>query len=1216
MEEYDGGFLANEHEHSAEGSEAHTASTCLLGAHPDECFKSADGKYAAWVDEYRDEACRVVYYPDTSAIPRSVLAVFNVCVNKSGLSSALPKAISENRKPFVTQFHSTVRNMAIAETTSNPPGSAKSVAEGQIPHGIYSWSNLKLVENGSSQLQPTLCSCFYCIRVFFKLTKRHRIDMERSNSSGNSTAASDSQYRGSVRKLVPRGACLGLRYLVLIAAILVVLVAMGIGIYVMVDLRAQVSQLSCSAAQAASTIINGQTFANPSAPSISPDRTTAFTSPFSAPSPFTSALLSTPAAAVSPSLLFPSAGQPNSAAPTAFRHLEEAYEEDPRLLQEEETAAAENETAPNRTGFVGAVPALEYFESLSAALDPHREDSLPSQLRSASALAFQITQTMADVKDNLQTLQETLRNPANSGMRISVGGETSDSLQASYHISPLGTATASLLSSWETAVHLLPHSLLSIAEASDRLAVDMENNVQQTNNLPSSTELHKAKVALKDTLDTAHRTVGKLSKLSGPLYWGSIAVSALIGCLLLLASFYMCCLCCCNRDALVDRKRTSCGCLFLLLLASSAALVASGGLLLGTAAVTDGCLYMENCLKDEKDVDDLLQYFGAANRQALFSEGASVGSNSTAARLLSACFLPNQERDLVRVFDIGDLVESGMHVREAGENAVQNEALGAHLLSLQLQDAAAELQLLENTYWLLLIDPMTLQEEDLEGRLHTYREVLCSGVQDKQRTIKAKYLSLGASPAAPGPQPDDEVGPALKAIGAFSLLQNGDTEPADELAALLQEFSPDPRDAERLSTAFQEAIRGVQSSSGRWEDGVKSSIQGLVVELMRLAAGKSEAEKAQLLQAVVRLAGQANAEIQAAKRNGGSIDVSRAEAVRRKRQQARQRSTLHKLLQEKCLQTAAGGPLAAGKGDRIVIFGMEDLEDLVAPFLLSSLHSSSNSGDDSALTIDASFDAESALVFEVAETKGSQEEQLLFRNAVWWAAKKEALRADTAKSFACPRRTTQNNERPLHWTSCNFEEFQEATNQLLSRMHQQLESLWDQLRVFFEARSAVYRVLSDDFRSVASNLDCRIVHNEWQPVRELVCDRLRPTGANLALLLLVLGAAALLLLPCFCCVWRAGVENSWQQRATLKRKPSGNTTPTNTLWDSNSPELVSAPNPHSNNGNNSGNAAAAAAVAAAAAATAAAASGLAQQPQQQRYQQSDRYRPVRSDDWR
>lgn len=53
-----------------------------------------------------------------------------------------------------------------------------------------------------------------------------------------------------------------------------------------------------------------------------------------------------------------------------------------------------------------ALLSLRSFESLSVALDPHREDSLPNQLRSASALAFQITQTMADVKDNLQTLQE------------------------------------------------------------------------------------------------------------------------------------------------------------------------------------------------------------------------------------------------------------------------------------------------------------------------------------------------------------------------------------------------------------------------------------------------------------------------------------------------------------------------------------------------------------------------------------------------------------------------------------------------------------------------------------------------------------------------------------------------------------------------------------------------------------------------------------------
>lgn len=50
-------------------------------------------------------------------------------------------------------------------------------------------------------------------------------------------------------------------------------------------------------------------------------------------------------------------------------------------------------------------------------------------------------------------------------------------------------------------------------------------------------------------------------------------------------------------------------------------------------------------------------------------------------------------------------------MREAGRTAVEKEALAARLLSLQLQDAAAELQLLKETHWLLLIDPMSLEQE-------------------------------------------------------------------------------------------------------------------------------------------------------------------------------------------------------------------------------------------------------------------------------------------------------------------------------------------------------------------------------------------------------------------------------------------------------------------------------------------------------------------------
>ena len=42
---------------------------------------------------------------------------------------------------------------------------------------------------------------------------------------------------------------------------------------------------------------------------------------------------------------------------------------------------------------------------------------------------------------------------------------------------------------------------------------------------------------------------------------------------------------------------------------------------------------------------------------------------------------------------------------------MEKEAIAARLVSLQLQDAAAELQLLKETYWLMLVDPMTLEQE-------------------------------------------------------------------------------------------------------------------------------------------------------------------------------------------------------------------------------------------------------------------------------------------------------------------------------------------------------------------------------------------------------------------------------------------------------------------------------------------------------------------------
>lgn len=156
-----------------------------------------------------------------------------------------------------------------------------------------------------------LCSCFCCLRIFFKSTKRCVAEVERWQSNGASTASSDTQYRGSVRKLVPRSSCLGVRYLVLTAAFCTVAAALSVGMYVVVSMGAQLSQLACSAGQAASTIINGQTFAHPSASSLPNVGILPIASPFASPTLFRSAPPAAPTALNGPPSL-PSTLQPEA----------------------------------------------------------------------------------------------------------------------------------------------------------------------------------------------------------------------------------------------------------------------------------------------------------------------------------------------------------------------------------------------------------------------------------------------------------------------------------------------------------------------------------------------------------------------------------------------------------------------------------------------------------------------------------------------------------------------------------------------------------------------------------------------------------------------------------------------------------------------------------------------------------------------------------------
>lgn len=318
--------------------------------------------------------------------------------------------------------------------------------------------------------------------------------------------------------------------------------------------------------------------------------------------------------------------------------------------------------------------------------------------------------------------------------------------------------------------------------------------------------------------------------------------------------------------------------------------------------------------------------------------------------------------------------------------------------------------------------------QGLEERLFTYKEVLCSGIQDKQRAVKASYLGLTlpgtTTPAAEGERP-------FSGEGRPALLQTEDWSPAEELAVVLQELTSDRGAADRLSASLQQAMQDVQStrSSSSSGEATKRLIADVLNEVMRLAAGKSEAQKAQLLQSVVRLAGRANAEVQADRSSG-----SRTEQVRRRRQQAQQRSMLHKLLRETCL--SGGG---SGSPDRLLIFGMEDVEELVAPFSISSLHSlssnSESSSDDSRLTIGSTFDAADPRLFELAAEKGSADERRRFINAVWWAAMKERLRAETTRSFACPK---EGPDGATDWIPCNLGEMQEATNGLIRKLHAQV----------------------------------------------------------------------------------------------------------------------------------------------------------------------------------
>ncbi|KAL8435957.1 hypothetical protein ACSSS7_002098 [Eimeria intestinalis] len=1204
MEEQYDGFLSID-ERSMAIFKGRRTSDCPL----DQIF--GKGKHTTWLDDYRDEACRVARYPDTSFIPGAVRTAINICVNKSGLSSALPNAIVEERKSYVDRLHKAVHASAGQNISSSNRPPQSTPVEGQTlasfplyddawigtpaynapgrdlqqlspaPPQIYlpedaggpdvAPSRRAYLESMPYNLLPIfvglivtgvllpiflvlvcirnrnccrrLCSCWCCLRAFFKPVKRRMGPFQRWDLIGSSSTASESSRGDKNRKLVPRRSCIGLRYVVLFVTIVAVAGALGLGIHALVELHAFLSQLSCSTGQAASTIINGQTFTTPP---VSPGRHNAassFTAPFSPRSPFsidlppTDSTESLPSSGASSASVFHGATDVHW--PSALNLP--GHTMAPRLLQGADSASPplDEEALPKRTGFLGFAPALDYFQDLLLALDPKREESLPKTLRQAGVVASRITKMITEAKQNVKKLQKLIKSPANSGGSVLVNrGGDRPAEETTYHASLVAAGSSSLLTSWDTLLFLLPQGLAAIAEASDSLAEQIENSLQDTDDLPPIHQLQSTRRMLTDSLAAAQSVLEPIPKLSEPLFW------------------------------------------------------------------TAG------------DIDNLLNYFslGSVANLAVRPQ-PQVPPSSATARVLEACLLPNKERDLVKVFGLEELIEGGEKMRQLGSVVMRSEAASALLLSAEFEEAAKELQLIEEAYWVFLLDPLLLEEDD------------------KQRSLKASYIygkpppAPAAAPAAGGSAAEGGGSGFRLNSGGPVLLQAEDWQPLDELDALLKDLTPTPEAAERLSLSVQQALEEVRSTSSTRGEKAKKLIGSVLSEVMQLAATKTDAERAELLKAVVRLAGRINAEYEA----DASTSSERSEAVKGKRRQRRRRALLLSLLQETCKQIelpAAGSrpPHGGTQEGRLVVYGMEDVEERVAPFSLASLRSSSSSsstGEDG-LRIDASFDPATPQVFELAAEKGSPEEQRRFVNAVWWAVKKEQLRAANASSFLCPEASTSEGSRG---SACNLEAMQEAIHLLTRKLRAQLESLWEEMRGFFESRKRVFKLVSEDFGEAASNLDCTIVNNEAQPLGDFICDKVRVSGANMALILLVLGCSAVLLLPCFCCLWRAGVENKWRQRerdasTTNGSKANSNNSPD---WSPRSPSPLNGPSPQNHN------AAAAAAVAVAAAATAAAASGLSQQQHQQppQYQQQHQQelllpqrqypsysQQVRNGDWR
>lgn len=69
MDEGNRGFLSTDDGRPTQDTKGHLDLDCPLGGSSEECAKSPDGTRYAWLDDYREKACRAARYTDNTFIP-------------------------------------------------------------------------------------------------------------------------------------------------------------------------------------------------------------------------------------------------------------------------------------------------------------------------------------------------------------------------------------------------------------------------------------------------------------------------------------------------------------------------------------------------------------------------------------------------------------------------------------------------------------------------------------------------------------------------------------------------------------------------------------------------------------------------------------------------------------------------------------------------------------------------------------------------------------------------------------------------------------------------------------------------------------------------------------------------------------------------------------------------------------------------------------------